>query len=211
MRVVIFGASGATGQELVKQALAAGHDVTIFVRDPAKTGRLGDAHTVQGDVHDAGAVSAAIDGQDAVLSALGARSLKETGLLGAAMANTIAGMRAHSVRRLIVLGAAGALHDSGKYQSGMTRLVYWIVKHTLLKNPLSDQAAQERLIEASDLDYTVVYPPRLTNGPRTSRYRVQGDGLPPHSSRIARADVAEFMIKELEDRRFVRQGPYIAG
>ena len=206
MKVVIFGASGATGQELVKQALAAGHEVTAFVRDPAKTARLGDARAVQGDVRD----RAAIDGQDTVLSALGARSLTERGLLEAAMANIISGMTEHSVCRIVVLGAAGALHDANKYQSATTKLVYWIIMRTLLKNPLDDQAAQERLIEASDLAYTMVYPPRLTNSPRTSNYRVQGDGLPPHGSRIARADVAEFMVKELEAGNFVRQGPYIA-
>jgi len=210
MKVVIFGASGATGRELVQQALAAGHEVTAFVRDPSTTKRLGDVHTVQGDVRDRAAVSSAIDGQDAVLSALGARSLKERGLLESAMANIIAGMTEHGVRRIVVLGAAGALHDANKYQSATTKLVYWIIRRTLLKNPLDDQAAQERLIEASDLAYTMVYPPRLTNGPRTSNYRVQGDGLPPHGSRIARADVAEFMVKELEAGNFVRQGPYIA-
>lgn len=210
MKVVIFGASGATGQKLVKQALPAGHEVTAFVRDPATTARLGDVRTVQGDVRDQAAVSSAIDGQDAVLSALGARSLKERGLLESAMSNIIVGMTEHGVRRIVVLGAAGALHDAHKYQSVTTKLVYWIIRRTLLKNPLDDQAAQERLIEASALDYTVVYPPRLTNSPRTGSYRVQGDGLPPHGSRIARADVAEFMVKELEAGSFVRQGPYIA-
>jgi len=115
----------------------------VFVRDPAATARHSGLHTVRGDVHDRAAVSSAINGQDAVLSALGPRSLTECGLLASAMANIVAAIMEHGVRRIIVLGAAGALHDGSKYQSATIKAIYWITKHTLLKNPLSDQAAQE--------------------------------------------------------------------
>jgi putative NADH-flavin reductase len=85
-----------------------------------------------------------------------------------------------------------------------------ILGKTFLKYPFEDQAAQERQLEASDVDYTIVRPPRLTNGPRTGQYRVEVDGLPRAQKSIARADVADFMLKQISDPQFLRRGVYIA-
>ncbi len=210
MRVLIFGASGGTGRELTTQALAAGHSVTVFVRDPATAPEPDRVQVVQGDVLDAASVAASLAGQDAVLSALGARSLAKSDLLERAITNILAGMKAQGVRRLIVLGASGALHDPNRYQSLTRKMLFAVLKNTMLKYPMRDSAAQERLIEASDVEYTVVHPPRLLDTPFTGKYRVQVDGLPPNSGEIARADVADFMVKQLVDRTFVHGGPYIA-
>ena len=212
MNVIVFGASGGTGRELVKQLLAAGHAVTAFVRNVESIPLAPRLTIMQGDVLGAPEVASAIAAgpHDAVMTALGSRSLAEGDLLDRSSANIIAGMKAAGVRRLVVLGAAGALHDSGKYATAARRLFFKVLKGTLLKNPLQDSAAQERRVEASDLEYTVVHPPRLHDGPRTGRYRVMADGLPPAGDRIARADVADFMVKQLTDAQFVRRGPYIA-
>jgi uncharacterized protein YbjT (DUF2867 family) len=88
-------------------------------------------------------------------------------------------------------------------------MALWTAKKTVLKHPFIDQAAQERLLLASDVDYTIVRAPRLMDGPFTGTYRVLPDALPPGALRINRADVADFMLLQLTDPRFHRQGPYI--
>jgi uncharacterized protein YbjT (DUF2867 family) len=108
------------------------------------------------------------------------------------------------------LGAAGIDRDYGKYQNALTRLTLWTAKKTLLRHPFTDQTAQERLLYASDVDFTIVRTPRLMDGPLTGKYRVLPDALPPGGTRISRADVADFMLLQLTDPRFHRQGPYIS-
>jgi putative NADH-flavin reductase len=184
--------------------------MTCLVRNAAIDTLPVKAVQVQGDVRDADVVAGVIDGSDAVLSALGSRSLSKSDLLDEAIANILAGMQKSGVRRVIVLGAAGAGGDAGKYANGIERLVLKILTHTLLKYPFLDQEAQERRLEESDADYTVVRPPRLTNGQYTGRYRVEADGLPRAAKSIARADVADFMLKQLSDQRFMRRGVYLA-
>lgn len=210
MRLTIFGATGETGKELVRQGLAQGHELTCLVRNAAIDTLPLKAVQVQGDVRDADAVAGVILGSDAVLSALGSRSLGRSDLLDRAMENILAGMQKSGTRRAIVLGAAGAGGDAGKYSNGIEKLVLKILTHTLLKYPFLDQEAQERRLETSDADYTIVRPPRLTNGPHTGRYRVEADGLPRAAKSIARADVADFMLKQLSDQRFVHRGVYVA-
>lgn len=165
---------------------------------------------MQGDARDQAAVERVIHGNDAVLSALGSRSLRKSDLLDCAMANILAGMKKTGVRRLVVLGAAGAWYDAEKYQSRRTKFVLSILRNTLLKYPFEDQEAQEQRLEASNADYTIVRPPRLTNGPHTGRYRVEVDGLPQNQKSISRADVADFMLRQISDPRSLRRGVYIA-
>ena len=130
-------------------------------------------------------------------------------MLARAIPHILEGMRQEYVNRLIVLGAAGVHQDYGKYQNALTTMALWMAKKTALKHPFIDQAAQERLIAASDVDYTIVRAPRLMDGPFTGNYRVLPDALPPGALRINRADVADFMLQQLTDPRFHRQGPYI--
>ena len=213
MKIIVFGASGDTGREIVKQAVARGHSVTAFVRtadslpvDSADS----NISVIQGDVLNPVAVSDAILGHRAVLSALGARTLKKNRLLPHALPNILAGMRQHYVTRIVVLGAAGVQRDYGKYQSALANIGFWVVKNTLLRHPFADQAAQEKILAASQIDYTIVRPPRLTDGAFTGKYRIVPDALPTGGRRISRADVADFMLQQLTDPRFHRQGPYIA-
>ena len=164
---------------------------------------------VQGDALDFATVVDAIRGHRAVISALGARTTKKTDILAGAIPNILEGMRQEYVNRLIVLGAAGGHRDWGKYQNALTTMGLWIASRTVLKYPFVDQAAQERLLLASDVDYTIVRAPRLMDGPFTGNYRVLPDALPPGALRVNRADVADFMLLQLTDPRFHRQGPYI--
>jgi putative NADH-flavin reductase len=209
MKIIVFGATGGTGKLIVKQALAKGHSVTAFARNPDGLPQDPHLRVVQGDVFDFGAVVNAIRGHRAVLSALGARTRKKSDVLVRAIPHILEGMRQEYVTRLIVLGAAGGHPDWGKYQNALTVLGLWVAKKTALKHPFIDQAAQEKLIVGSDVDYTIVRTPRLLDGPFTGKYRVLPDALPSGALRINRADVADFMLQQLTDPRFHRQGPYI--
>lgn len=212
MKVIIFGASGGTGQFLVQEALARDHIVTAFALRPDSilAAPAPGLTVVQGDVYDASAVSAAIAGQDAVLSALGARNLGHSDLLEVSMRNILAGITAHGVSRIIVLGASGARKDAALHQGILTRLFLRLVENTVLREPFRSQQSQERLLEASEARYTIVMPPRLLNRPAIGHYRVQEDGLPPGGLTIPRADVAGFMVRQLTDTSWIGKAPYVA-
>jgi putative NADH-flavin reductase len=209
MKIIVFGATGGTGKLIVTQALAKGHSVSAFARNPEGLPQDPHLRVIQGDIFDFGAVVDAIRGHRAVLSALGPRTRKKTDILANAMPHILEGMRQEYVNRLIVLGAAGVDPNYGKYQNALTTLAWWIAKKTALKYPFLDQTAQERLLAASDLNYTIVRAPRLLDGPFTGAYRVLPDALPPGALSVNRADVADFMLQQLTDPRFHRQGPYI--
>jgi putative NADH-flavin reductase len=210
MKIIVFGATGGTGKEIVRQAIEQGHTVTAFVRDASSLTAQENLKIVQGNVFDQVAVAAAIDGQRAVLSALGARTLKRENILSRAIPNILAGMEEHYVHRIIVLGAAGAYYPAGKYQTGWYKLFLGLAKATVLRNPFADQAAQERLLAQSGMDFTIVRPPRLNNKTEAGEVRVLPDGLPSGGLQISRADVADFMLQQLTDPRFHRQGVYIS-
>lgn len=133
MKILVFGASGGTGRELVRQGLAQGHEVTGFARNPQSVGDLPGIRVTVGDGRNAAAVAAAIQGQDAVLSALGSRTLRDSTLLPEAMTGILAGMRQHGVRRLIVLGAAGAWPGASSKVSGVGKAIVGLLRLTLLR------------------------------------------------------------------------------
>jgi putative NADH-flavin reductase len=210
MKVIVFGATGGIGRLLVAGALELGHAVTAFVRIGQTLEPRDGLRVVQGDLFDSQSVGDAIDGHRAVFSALGARTLKADPVLSRAVPLIISGMHFHMVDRIIALGAAGALYPAGKYQPPIATLLFAIARATLLRHPMADQRAQERLLAASDLDYTIVRPPRLTDGPATGKYHVLPDALPSSSRHISRADVENFMLQQLTDPRFHRRGVYLA-
>jgi uncharacterized protein YbjT (DUF2867 family) len=206
MKVVVFGATGGTGRELVKHALGHAHTVRAFVRRPDK---LKIVHhrleVVTGDVLDAASVQAAVAGQDAVFSALGVNGLKADTILSEGVANLLAAMEKERVRRLVFVSSLG-VGDSRK-QSGP--LFRWVLLPTLLKHLFADKEKAEELIRASEVDWTIVRPGRLTKGRLTARYRIgqQVGGLFP---RISRGDVADFMLHAVERDEFVRDTPGLA-
>lgn len=210
MRIVVFGASGGTGRELVKQGLAQGHEVTAFVRKADAFAEEPRLKVVTGDALDAKAVAGAIAGQEAVLSALGSRSLADETLLPGAMRNILAAMKKHGVKRLIVLGAAGVSPGADKRLSASRKLMLRFIRSTFLKKPFRSQQAMQELMRASDAEWTVAQPPRLLNAPGRGRYRVDGEALPADGTHIARADVATFMLAQLTSREWLRRSPFIA-
>jgi putative NADH-flavin reductase len=211
MKTAIFGATGRVGSLLVERCLAAGYEVTALVRTPAKFAYRDRVRVVEGSVFDPQAVRRTVAGADVVLSALGARSLKKEDVLERAVPLIVQAMQAEGVRRIIVLGSAGALADSLKKQAAWRRwFVQKIVYNTVLKWAVASQIDQWKTLSASGLDFTMVMPPMLLNGAGRGTYRIDGEALPRGGSRIARADVADFMMDQIGNPQWVGKGVYIA-
>jgi putative NADH-flavin reductase len=196
---------------LVERCLAAEYTVSALVRTPKNFRYWGMTNVVEGSVFDAAAVRRTIEGADVVLSALGARSLRKEDVLERAIPLIVEAMRAEGVRRIVALGSAGALEDSLKQQEAWRRwFVQKIVYNTLLKWAVASQNSQWKTLSGSGLDFTMVMPPMLTNGKPRGTYRVDGEALPRGGSRIARADVADFMMAQIEGKDWIGKGVYVA-
>jgi putative NADH-flavin reductase len=203
MRILVFGATGPTGLEIVKLGLELGHEVTAFVRDPQKLVITHHKLSVAiGDARDALAVENAVTGQDAVLSALGTgKKLKGT-IFSEGMRSILNGMQRQNAKRFIVMSAHG-VGESFKELSFPLRLG---VK-TVLKSVFMDKEKGEANLRQSTLDWTCVHPVILTDSPRTgpSVYRT-GEHIPLGMlPKISRADVAEFMLRIIDDDATIRK------
>jgi putative NADH-flavin reductase len=216
MKVAIFGASGATGKLLTQRSLDAGYELTVLLRKPDKFPMRDRVRIVQGSVFESVPVRETIEGADVVLSALGANSLKKEDVLERAVPQIIAAMQQTAVqpkpvKRLIVLGSAGALPNSLDKQPAWRRwIVQNIVYKIFLKWPVASQISQWNEISRSNLDWTMVMPPMLTNTPAHGHYRIDGDALPPNGRRISREDVADFMMQQITSPQWIRKGVYIS-
>jgi putative NADH-flavin reductase len=208
MRVLILGSTGRTGRCLVEQAMDQGHAVTAFVRDPTKLPWAADrVRIVRGDVLDSASVDAAMERQEGVLSALGSTRIGSIAVLSDGIRNVIRAMETHGVRRLLVVSAAGAQHESAGFVLGNVFLGF---ARRTLRNVYRGHARQLEHLMTSQLDWTAVRAVLLTNGPRTGRYRVVREGIPRRGYRIARADLADFMLQELLHGAYLRALPAIA-
>lgn len=193
MRLLILGATGPTGRNLVDQALGAGHEVTALARNAS---RLPDAHphlaVVVGDATDARTLEDAMDGKDTVLSALGAGNSLRSQIASRAMAALIPAMRARALKRVIFLSSFG-VGASFEQASLLQRIAF----RTMLRQIFADKAKADAMLRASGLDWTLVYPTLLTNGARAGRYRVGERLAMKGMASISRADVAAFMLAQL--------------
>jgi len=211
MKIAIFGASGATGLLLTKRCLARGHTVTALLRAPESFPMRSAVNVIQGSAFDSAAVAQTIEGAEVVLSALGARSLGREEVLERAVPQIVAAMQQKGVRRIIVLGSAGAKPGALDKQPAWRR---WIVEHlvsrTLLKWPVASQRAQYAALSASGLDWTMALPPMLTNTRGHGKWRLDPDALPPNAIRISREDVADFMMQQIDNPQWIKQAVYIA-
>jgi putative NADH-flavin reductase len=208
VRLIVFGASGGTGHELVVQALAQGRQVTAFVRNPARLNvRSLDLHVTRGDVTNAPAVKRAIHGQHAVLCALGAATpLRRDTTLIEGVQHIVDAMTEYGTKRLVYLSFLG-VREGRRQLSFIGRTV---VAPLLLRNVVADHEAKERIIQRSQVNWVIVRPPRLTNGPRTGDYRhgvdIRATSMIP---RISRADVADFMLRQMIDDTYVHRSPAV--
>lgn len=210
VNVLVFGASGGTGREVVKQALDHGHSVRAFVRDPDKLEiKHAKLALIAGDVTEYASVERAVSGADAVASALGSgNSLGSDQALIDGVQNIVRAMEHAGVRRFVYLSMLG-VGGSGRQLGFADR---YIVLPLLLRNVMKDHARKEALIQQSTLDWVIVRPPRLTNGPYTGRYR-SGEDVREKTllASISRADVADFMVKQFTNERYVHGTPAVLG
>ncbi len=206
--VAIFGGTGKTGRHLVEQALAAGHHVAVLARTPGKLDLQHERlRVVQGDVQDPAAVSATIEGASAVLSALGPTKNTPDHQVSRGTAHVLGAMREHGVRR-IVLSAGAGVGAEGDQPKPFDHLISFALK-LAARHVLEDMTRTVDAVRASDLDWTVVRVPMLTDGPATGSVRVGHVGVNT-GPRIARADLARFMLQQLDDPTHVRASPVIS-
>jgi putative NADH-flavin reductase len=203
MKVLVFGASGKTGREVVRQALARGFDVTAFVR---QTARLPLAHAnlrlVTGELTDSKAVAKVIDGQSAVISTLGVGTPLTHDPVVIDGVRTIARSAEHaSVERLVYLSFIGVSDSRDAAGFLLKRLAA-----TLLRHEVADHEIKEAAVSDCFVDWTIVRPPKLTNGRLTAAYRV-GEDIRARSPlpMMSRADVADFLLRQLTDAAFIRK------
>lgn len=209
LRLVIIGATGGTGRQLVEQALRQGHEVTALARNPAKLSlQHPKLRVLQGDVLDYATLEPAMRGQDAVLCALGhKRFFGPSRILSEGTADLLRAMKSAGVARLICESSLGIGNSAGRVGPLATLFVYPLI----LPFYAWDKLRQEKLIEESDLDWVIVRPAALTNGAARGRYRhgpKVGSYLRP--VRISRADVADFMLRQLTDDHYLGSAPGVS-
>jgi len=207
MQVLILGATGGTGRELVKQALGHGHSVRAVARKPEKVKAVHPRlEVVQGDIGDPKSLEAALKGQDAVLSAVGVNDRKPNTVLSDGVRNLLTAMKRQKVKRLIFVSSLG-VGDSKGQLGPMYNLV---LLPALLKNIFADKETAEQAIRESDTEWTIARPGALNNKLLTGKYRAGPEAVKKRwFPRIARADVADFMLDTLEHNRFIREAPGI--
>jgi putative NADH-flavin reductase len=198
MKLFILGATGGIGQHLLHIALGRGHQVTAYVRSPQKIGFKDERlEVVQGDVFNAVQMARSMVGHDAVLSSFGPLTIRSSTLrreFGRALA---AAMRKGDVRRTEIVSAAFLFPDLSLFGR--------LLKATLFRQMVPDMAGMESEVCQGDLDWTIVRPPRLTNGPARHSYRIVDGNLPKGGFVISREDVAHFMIGEAENAAHLKQ------
>ena len=202
MKLIVLGGTGGTGRQIVQQALEAGHDVTVLARDPAKVvtqhPRL---RVAPGDAGDSPKMVDAMRGQDAVISALGrGLSFKSEHLMERSVPEILSSMKTAGVRRMVFMSAWGV--GDTKQDAPLLPKIFF---NTLLRGIYADKLAGDKLIRKSDLDWTIVLPTKLDDGPLTRNYRT-GERLPMKGMpSISRADTAHFILDRVNDPASIRK------
>jgi putative NADH-flavin reductase len=206
MKVLILGPAGRTGQHLVKQALEQGHEVRVIAREPAKMNfKNQNLEIIAGDVLENSVLEKSMNGIEVVLSALGrGNSLKSGNLISSVMTLLIPAMQKNNVSRIIFLSAFG-VGESFRQASWLQKIAFRFP----FKDIYADKLKGETLLKQSNLNWTLVYPVLLTDKPFTGRYsvveRTNMKGFPS----VSRADVADFMLSQITDTRYLKKSPII--
>jgi len=208
MKFVVFGASRGVGLKVVVQALEAGHVVTAFVRSPEKFEvKHANLTVFKGDSMDAAAVEQVIEGHEAVISALGPTRPPVPHMMETSAKNIVAAMKKHGVDRLVSTTGAGVRQpeDEPKF---IDRFIGFLL-NLLAKNVVLDSAENVKTIQASELEWTIVRFPRLMDGVHTRKYQVGFVGK-DSGTQISRADGADFVLKELTEKKWLRKLPLVS-
>ncbi|MCA9917982.1 MAG: SDR family oxidoreductase [Anaerolineales bacterium] len=205
MKLAVFGATGGTGKEIVTQALEAGHEVTVLVRDSSRLSVMHDKlYLVIGDVLNLEKVEEALAGSEAVCCSLGNTANNPDFVVSDGTQNIIEGMKKQGISRLVVVSALGV----GETRERVS-ISFKMLMKTVLRKAYEDKERQEQIVRESGLDWVIVRPGGLTNGPATGEYKF---GLDPTigGGQVSRADVADFVLQQLTDDTYLHQTPAIA-
>jgi uncharacterized protein YbjT (DUF2867 family) len=207
MKVLVLGATGGTGRLIVHDALERGHSVVAMVRSKASAPDLPGADIIEGDVRDAGALMRALEGCDAVISSLGTglSPFSEVSLLTEATHALVLAMGRSGVRRLVCISALGVGDSRGHGGFVFDRLFMPL----LLRHAYKDKGRQEDAIRASALDWVIVRPGRLTNDPARGSLRAVVDLAGVNGGKVARADVARFVVEQLATDAWLKRTPLL--
>ena len=207
MKILVLGATGATGRLIVAKAIAEGHNVVALVRSKAKTGDLAGAELIEGDARDAAALTTAIAGCDAVVSSLGTAMspFREVTLLSTATRALVGVMEQQNIRRLVCITGLGAGDSRGHGSFFFDRLLLPL----MLRKVYEDKNRQEDAIRASTLDWTIVRPMVLNDRPARGGIKALTDLSGVHGGTIARADVADFVVQQLIADTWLHKSPLI--
>jgi putative NADH-flavin reductase len=203
MKMVVFGATGGTGQMVVAKALADGWDVTAFTRNPSKlTLSHENLRVATGDVSDGPSVAGAVPGHDVVVSTLGVGiPLKHDEAVIAGIRHIVQAMVDSTVRRMIYQSFIGV--PESRVAAGP---ILRYVARFPLRHEIADHVVKEEIVASSPLSWTIVRPPKLTNGPGTDAYRA-GEHILARTvfPTLSRADVADFIVREAGEGIFARR------
>ena len=207
-RILVLGATGGTGRQIVVQAVRRGYDVVALVRSPKKAQGLAGVRLIQGDARDDGALRTALEGRTAVVSALGtpASPFRQVTLLSEATKALVAAMKAEEVDRLVAITGLGAGDSRGHGGFVFDRLIF----PALLRHVYADKDRQEALVRESGLDWTLVRPAVLNDKTARGTVRALTDLTDFRGGTISRSDVATFVLDQVTDDRFLHRIPLIA-
>ncbi|MDJ0899768.1 MAG: SDR family oxidoreductase [Xenococcus sp. MO_188.B8] len=208
MNLLIFGSTGGTGRQVVQQALEQGHTVTAFARDRSKLDiQHPNLKVVQGDVMDSTSVEKAVQDQDAVVCVLGAGQNMTSKIRSQGTQQIIQAMEKEGIQRFICQSTLGA----GDSWENLNFFWKYIMFGFLLRKPFADHQLQEDYVKQSHLDWTIVRPGAFVDGEQTGNYRHGFPGNDKTSKlKISRADVADFILKQLIDDSYLHQTPSIS-
>jgi putative NADH-flavin reductase len=196
LNILVIGANGGIGKEAVKSALEAGHRVTALVRNPANLDIThNNLQVVQGDIRQPETFEVYLDDKDAVISAIGENMDKPTTLYSEGNDNLLKAMKKKGVTRAFFISASAI--EISPAQPFIIRLATKYIVQKLFGHGYADQRIMEKLIKESDIDWTIMRPPRLTNKPVSGHYRFAANNFLKNSFKISRADVAHFMINNI--------------
>ena len=209
MKLTIFGATGGTGKKLVEQALAAGNQVVAYVRNPSKLEFIHkDLTIVEGELADQMMIEQAVSGVDAVISVLGPRGGSKEKPITQGMQNIIAAMNKYGVRRLIVSSTL-SVKDPNDIPDFKVNILVNFVKLTI-RSAYEEIISVAEIVRKSDLDWTILGLTTLNNNPKSGKVRVGYLGKGEVGMRISREDLADFMLKQVKNTKYLQQSPVIS-
>ena len=209
MKLAIFGATGETGKQLVRQALEKGNEVIAYIRNPSKLNIEHECLTViHGELNEKTKIESAISGVDAVLSVLGPRGGSKSKPITQGMQNIILSMEKHNIRRLIISSTL-SLSDPEDLPDFKARVLVNLVK-LIIRSAYEEIINVGKVVQDSKLDWTIIRLSLLNNNPKSGKVKVGYLGKKEVGLKISRADIADFMLKQVQDTTYIRKAPVIS-